>query len=211
MGNKKDIPGICGFYEVKMSGSQMALVNLDTNEPLVLPNGHSWFEKLGNGYSWRRDVTCRYVSSEHNVLQIKYDTSSGEEYWYDILTKKFFNPKEQIGNNSNSSYFDIQLRKIFRNGFVSISSYMNNEVCVYSLFKDGKIVELDGAKFFTSINGNDEIDLIVCNKYMGVTKNNYGYNRMVYSRPFIYDTKEGLDIILPNQKLNMTIQLWVTV
>lgn len=84
-----------GFYEVKMSDRQCAFIDWRTNKPLKLPNGSSWFEYVeypGKRSYNTRNVSCEFVPDTSKVLKFLYDTSSGEQYYYDIETKKFFNP-----------------------------------------------------------------------------------------------------------------------
>lgn len=189
---ERDIPNVCGFYEVKMSGNQMAVLNLDTNEPLILPNGHSWFEKLKNGYnSWGRKVSCDYIPSNKVVLHIIYDSSSGEEYWYDILNKRFFNPKDQIPiNNDLDSLKTLRVSKSFENGYFTLEMYTNG-CTIYSLFKNGTICEIDGSKLFSELNGDFSNGLIVYRKFVGRERNEYGHYQSIYSKPSIFDTENG--------------------
>ena len=85
----------CDFYEIKLSGKDIALVNTVTNEPLVLPNGHCWFNEIrcaDNIKQWRprNRITCLGVGSElTSMLEIIYDLSSGEKYFYNITLRRF--------------------------------------------------------------------------------------------------------------------------
>lgn len=82
------------FYEIKMSHTQTALINSNTNTPLILPNGNSWFEKVkyDNAITYfSREIRPNIITDTNNMLTIIYDSAANEIYFYDINKKRFVN------------------------------------------------------------------------------------------------------------------------
>jgi hypothetical protein len=80
------------FYEIKMSNRQVALIDINTNIPLKLPNGNHWCEAVECDYqssSWGREIRPRMIKDENDNLCLTYDSSANEVYVYNIKTKKF--------------------------------------------------------------------------------------------------------------------------
>ena len=154
---EKDYEGVPGYYEVKMSRDQAALINVKTNEPVVLPNGHSWFEYVRNvGYRWGRRVRTNYMSSLENVLEIVYDSSASEFYFYDMHNRKFFNPDEMFGCQ------DLHVSAKLPYG---ISVLYGKTPARYTeakcLIKNGEPYLLNGMKFFDFVEAIDDTPLFV--------------------------------------------------
>ena len=88
------------YFEVKKGMYDIALVNTQTFKPLVLPNGDVWFNEIDfarYGYHYERQnrINCHFCGSAlMPVIEIVYDSSSREKYFYNCLQKKFFTPKE---------------------------------------------------------------------------------------------------------------------
>ena len=83
-----------GFYEVKMSSSQVALIDKDTNIPLKTPAGRCWLEEIKPaGSCWYRDSTrCETIlSKDSHLLRLVLDSSAGISYLYDMHSRKFLN------------------------------------------------------------------------------------------------------------------------
>ena len=95
------------FYEIKQTENQMALIDCNTNEPLVLPNGHSWFEGYKSAvddFNMRNKKSPRLLSLK-GLIYIDYDTSANEGYFYSTDERKFVDielPKEDPVNGLNS-------------------------------------------------------------------------------------------------------------
>ena len=93
-----DISNKC-FYEVRYGKQQLALLNVATNLPLRLPNGSCWINKIRSNV--KRGFTIlgnsNLEATRHNgetgggILELIYDVSSGERYFYDIDKKLFLN------------------------------------------------------------------------------------------------------------------------
>lgn len=148
------------FYEVKMSSRQMALVSITTNRPLVLPNGSSWFEvvKRNDGYSWYEFVTdCHLIPSSVNALELVYDTSSGEKYFYDMTTKKFIQVNRENFSDNISMTNIIKPNKY---GFYVLSEYDSlGRRPKLHLYKSGEPFYIDEINCF---------DVIKCSFYNGL-------------------------------------------
>ena len=135
-----------GFYEVKMTDRQLALIDINTNEPLVLPNGHSWMEDIQNGHhSYGRSVSTEFIRPSKNILHIIYDSSAREDYWYDMSTRHFFNINELIGN-----YDSIQVDSSFPYGLTLITSFDSGTHKNFLIRKE-RLVELNGISEFLSV------------------------------------------------------------
>ena len=139
-----------GFYEVKMSDKQCALIDWRTNKALKLPNGSSWFEHVeypGKRSYYSRSVSCEFMPDTAKVARFLYDTSSGEQYFYDIATKKFFNPfSYDIDRICNLSSGDFPFG-IYTIGY-GIERYSNDYFVPY---KGGEPVEINGVQKFKDI------------------------------------------------------------
>ena len=80
------------FYEIKMSNTQIALVDVNTNTPLMLPNGEYWFEDIhypNKSNYWGRGVKTHLIDKKAGMLLIVYDSAASERFIYDINRKKF--------------------------------------------------------------------------------------------------------------------------
>jgi hypothetical protein len=93
------------FYEIKMSNTQIALVDVNTNTPLMLPNGEYWFEEIsypGKSNYWGRGVKTHLIDKKSGMLLIVYETAALTRFIYDINRKKFLdiNLKEFSGRGS---------------------------------------------------------------------------------------------------------------
>ena len=84
------------FYEVKTSNTCIALVSVSGNNPLKLPNGEYWFNEIhvksryASYYSYRNKVRSFFVGDDSNgMIEIIYDSSSREKYFYLLKTKQF--------------------------------------------------------------------------------------------------------------------------
>lgn len=92
-------PDGTGFYEVKMTDKQLALVDIKTNKPIKLPNGSCWVECVkyaSQRTHYSQQVYTDFIPSKVGCIEMIYDSSSGEEYFYDIATKSFINPENGV-------------------------------------------------------------------------------------------------------------------
>lgn len=83
-----------GFYEVKMSSTQVALIDKNTNIPLKTPSGRCWLEEVkpaGSGW-YRNETRCDTIlTNDSHLLRLVLDSSAGISYLYDMHSRKFLN------------------------------------------------------------------------------------------------------------------------
>lgn len=141
------------FYVLRQSGRQAALIDRNTNEPLVLPNGSSWMESVAfQGQRWHNGgATPEQITPNTPAIECVYDSSSGEKYIFDMATRSFLNfpPNtnpvlrffEHYGDTDG--YYGIELdnrkMRLYKNG-------QPTEVCGISEFATMRV--LDGKYMF---------------------------------------------------------------
>ena len=82
------------FYELKLSNRQIALVDINTNTPLKLPNGQYWCEEIryeGKSRYYGREVRPGFIKNGTTYLTIVYDSSARQIYFYNMAERKFEN------------------------------------------------------------------------------------------------------------------------
>ena len=152
------------FYEVAQSGGQRALINYQTNIPLRLPNGEYWMEEWesikhsSNGY--RRDVNVTEIDITDKMLKIVYDSAANLIYYYDLATKRFFQPEEYEG------YKIARLssgKSIYNDAYAVLYMGDNSGESFYKLYKGGKPTQILGYNEFRTIynisNENHEMKI----------------------------------------------------
>ena len=95
---RHDMSNKC-FYELRYGKQQLALLNVATNLPLRLPNGSCWINKIRSNVSRgftilgnsNLEATMHIGGTGGGMLELIYDASSGERYFYDIDKKLFLN------------------------------------------------------------------------------------------------------------------------
>ena len=113
------------FYELKLTNRQIALVDINTNTPLKLPNGQYWFEELkypGKPTYWGREVRPGFVNSNATYLTIIYDSSAKEMFFYNMSTRRFEN---------------LDLSNFISTDSISVKSAGLNDPTIMRLFNDG--------------------------------------------------------------------------
>lgn len=141
------------FYELKLTNKQMALVDINTNTPLKLPNGQYWFEEVkyeGSRNYFGREVRPGFVSGNATYLTIIYDSSAREVFFYNMLTKRFENLDISHFNSVNNisvhslGLNDPTIMMVFNDGFLeSLSQGF--------IFKDGKKMAIGDIEYFNKI------------------------------------------------------------
>lgn len=143
-----------GYYEIAQSMSQRALVDVKTNIPLTLPNGRCWFEQAdwtkGSSQNYSREIRTNFYDADRGLIKITVDTSSGESYFYEMSTKKFFEPILPPENEDEESKRRISVsREWHLPKFCTILHFWRGGC---SLYMKGKPVEINGEIFFNYIN-----------------------------------------------------------
>ena len=86
------------YYEVFRTKNDIAIVNYSTDEPLVLPNGEVWsarvINNLGNSSTYHTDTPQLLSPNLGEEIEVIYDLSSREKYFFNIVTKQYFAPRE---------------------------------------------------------------------------------------------------------------------
>lgn len=170
-----------GFYEVKMASNQIALIDRNTNRPLKLPNGSSWFEKLTttDRYWTAEDTTCRYYeTSQVDLFDIVFDSAAREEYYFDLATRKFVDfPKKEVNTAYGTDIVNARVQNIGDNNPFGIygMGYRAWANCIY-LYKAGEPLEINPEEGFEDA------------KYCGM--NNF-FLQFHNGTCFIYNIKTG--------------------
>ena len=167
-----DKPGVYRFYEVKKSRFDIALIDNNTAQPLKLPNGEYWFNELVMGTNrWepRNQVFAHFAGSDNcPVLEIVYDSSSREKYFYNIEARKFITPPPHDGKIFPNYYTEgdrleptVAASNTFPKGTYGICYDCSREGCRWSgyltpmqLFnsKTNEPIEFLGLKYFTAFS-----------------------------------------------------------
>ena len=141
------------FYELKLTNKQMALVDINTNTPLKLPNGQYWFEEVkydGNRNYFGREVRPGFVSGNATYLTIIYDSSAREVFFYNMLTKRFENLDISHFNSVNNisvhslGLNDPTIMMVFNDGYLE-------SLRQGFIFKDGKKMAIGDIEYFNKI------------------------------------------------------------
>ena len=141
------------FYELKLTNRQIALVDINTNTPLKLPNGQYWFEELkyeGKSNYYGREVKPGLVGSNATYLTIIYDSSAKEAFFYNMSTKRFENLDISDFNNiqelsvKSAGLNDPTIMKVVNDGYPDYNRQG-------FIFKDGKKMAFGDIEEFRSI------------------------------------------------------------
>lgn len=103
------------FMQIKMSTNDIALLSLSNNMPLKLPNGECWFNDMhsnatkSNSESYGRSIRADFAgTNDDGLIEIDYDISSGEKYFYSTEQRKFVDLSyilQYIGDENHTSLF----------------------------------------------------------------------------------------------------------
>lgn len=190
------------FYEVRYSKQQLALLNAATNLPLRLPNGSCWineiksnvergFTIIGNS---NLGATMHIGGTGGGVLELIYDASSGERYFYDIDKKLFFNedgiPKSEDPSITYKLYTNFKMPG-------AIAFYITSKHQNYIGYGNPIKVLINGQ--FLKINGDDLFsemiyagdDFIIFKPYERKIQDYWNRQRI------LYDLKSKTEVINP--------------
>jgi hypothetical protein len=206
IGDKRDNDCEYLFYEAKTSNTNIALIDLNTGIPLKLPNGQCWFNKLvtSSMYSDRLSkgnmVNGFFIGDDSEaLLEIVYDMSSGEKYFYNCVFRKFvdlpeFNGDERylpdIPDGNQSQSFSPILVSKFEGGALGTNKFYVIKYCPkswsnsrynyyctpFQLFRiNGEKISIGGTDFFNTVKylGNSYFAVIRYDDDRTVT-NEYG-------------------------------------
>lgn len=79
------------FFQVKNTSTTAAFIDVRTGQPLKLPNGECWFNYFrAKGFNTRReDTRCYCIPNSASLIEIVYDASSNEKYFYSTKTRSW--------------------------------------------------------------------------------------------------------------------------
>lgn len=132
------------FTLVMTSLTQVALLNLQTCEPVILPNGSPWFERIDEIGDPRTYWTSHHTSirSATNVVKLTYDSAAGESYVYDLRNKRFIDIDSQ--NMEVSTSFNMD-------GLLAIEYKPLKYKLLYDI-NQGQYISLNGVSHFQSLD-----------------------------------------------------------
>ena len=143
------------FYELKLTNRQIALIDVNTNTPLKLPNGQYWFEDLkyeGKSNSYGREVRPGFVGSNATYIAIIYDSSAKEVFFYNMSTKRFENL--DISNFNNIQNLSVKSAGLNDPTIMKVVNDWYPESNRQGfIFKDGKKMAFGDIEEFRNING----------------------------------------------------------
>ena len=144
------------FFEVCQSSTQRALIDIETNKPLRLPNGAYWYYDLKHLNTNRfssNEVKPIIVYKKDACLILNYDDSAGINFYYDIASKRFFQPQtyEEYPHISLLTYIKVGNMIMFgysksRWGTDFVVPYENGEpteIAGHSIIKNAKAINYE--------------------------------------------------------------------
>ena len=164
------------FFEVKKGMYDIALINRQTFKPLVLPNGDIWFNEIeyattGYFYENQSKIHCHFCGGKlMPVLEIIYDSSSREKYFYNCLQRRFFTPqedhdfipntKERIeptlstghwSNNGNNEIYGIEFKPYGYSDFTNKTPPIYYDALTDEKISVNGLTHFDGMECFSCI------------------------------------------------------------
>lgn len=120
------------FYSVKKSKNDIALLDCKTDIPITLPNGEVWSASIVDDRNEPYKInTATVYSKKYGIeLEMIYDLSSNERYFFNIETREFFTPPPLTITPQLDEKFET------KNWipFISKVEGLNNFFCPVSLF-----------------------------------------------------------------------------
>ena len=207
------------FMMLKQSRHDIVLINVKTCEPLKLPNGEYWFNMCycNAGYDFGGTNCFFYLEKFGSLLEIIYDMSSGEKYFFDVANLTFIEPPRPDKTMPYFSDINIDelepiLPEININTTEGLCGYMVFQF-VYKenirtvpntgerynigfnpivLYKHGKIQQINGVYLFSQLDFAH--GMILFQKF-----NEDGF----YSIPYVYDIKNNKVLMLCGEYLSV--------
>ena len=191
------------FYEVRYGQQQLALLNAATNLPLRLPNGSCWVNNIRSNAAVGYNIigNSNLAASRHiggtggGILELTYDISSGERYFYDIDKNIFLN-EDSIPKTENPSRTYILYTKFKMPGAIAFcaarkaaETYITGNAPIKVLI-NGQFLEINGNDLFVELTyaGND---FIMFTPFNETTQAQWQRNKN------LYDLKNKTEIINP--------------
>jgi hypothetical protein len=110
------------FCTVNRSAREHAIINVETGQPVQLPNGEYWANLIKtSGWDWRsqRGKDGARWLPEDMVIMIVYDESSGEKYLFDTKFQKFL-PNPVPENVTENNVYNFNLKDTYNDKVASV-------------------------------------------------------------------------------------------
>lgn len=119
------------YYELMRTKNDVAIMDYRTDEPLKLPNGDVWaarvVDKRDTEMSYERNPQADLLGPKYGTeIEIIYDLSSREKYFFNLVTKQFFSPREL----SINAHLDQQFETAGWEPIISYVSEMDGFFCI---------------------------------------------------------------------------------
>ena len=151
------------FYEIKLSNNQCALVDINTNKPLRLPNGEYWSESItwkNKSSYYSRQVRPNLVGGDVSYLIFKYDSAADISFVYDVNKRAFIDIDSiSIGGNSHLMVYKAPL-----NGYDDITVVENDSFAYSSrggyLMRNNKKLSIGPITIFERIRFVEDLNAV---------------------------------------------------
>ena len=197
-----DVNNKC-FYEVRYGQQQLALLNAATNLPLKLPNGSCWVNNIRSNAKTGYNIIghSNLMASRHiggaggGIVELIYDESSGERYFYDI-DKNLFLSEDSIPKTENPFQTYMLYTNFKMPGAIAFcaarkdrGTYVTYNTPIKVLI-NGQLLKINGNDLFIEITyaGNDFIMFAPFNE---TTQSRWQRNKS------LYDLKNKTEIVNP--------------
>jgi hypothetical protein len=191
------------FYELKRSDNKTVLMNLSTNQPLMLPNGDYWCQFVrGNGVGGNvttpqvvlNNTYSHYFGSfEGSFLEICCNLDFKEQYFYDIDNRRFLDNSELPLNEYEDKYLYLSSSNI--PGYIGMRKRdKTRDISWYERYDEPLLVFKN--KQQVSFNGVSEFLTV---DYVG--------NDLIYFRPFTDKLERIPKFLFFNIKTNEVLKL----
>lgn len=174
------------FIFVCLSGKQIAMIDGETMKPVRAKNGSAWFEaivdarssqKTNYDYSNKIKLPSAWRSTQ-TLYRMIYDSSAGEDYYFDGTQRKFIDLNVPKGFSVYQPYFGVVPREYLL--------LMEREHYMLLHIESNTFVEMEGTNVFVKLNIYDY-----------VVKFKLRYDEDFY----VYDIRTAKPIMLNGKKL----------
>lgn len=205
------------YMEIKNSFKDIALLSFASCKPLKLPNGQYWFNDIriddpASRWKPRNEIISDVIYEDcGSVIEITYDESSGEKYFYSLREKKFMNFLDNITNTEEVTSYS-------RNAIENPADYIPLIAPNFHSLRDyfGLIFSPDGSTYHATkttildYRGN-EISIYgetrfsnACGVYGQFIKFSEEKGGRYYDPPtYLYDTKSKKMVAVGNEPLKI--------
>ena len=197
-----DVNNKC-FYEVRCGKQQLALLNAATNLPLRLPNGSCWINKIrsnvAKGFSIignsNLEAFKHFGGNGGGILELIYDASSGERYFYDIDKKLFLN-EDDIPKPEDPSKTYVLCTNFKMPGAMAFYVASKTQQSYYiggspiKVLINGQFLKINGSDLFDEVRYAGD-DFIIFSPYNGEMHSYWQLKKI------LYDLKSKTEVINP--------------